>query len=358
MITPNPIQGTFLHAAGGVSASACYLPFHKTKWSWTSFWIIQAFFAWIVVPLALAVITVPNFFSILNEAPSDILIPTFLLGAVYGFGGMSFGYAIRYIGYSLTYTISIGMSAILGTLTPLLISGEMTAFFQKPGANIIIIAMCISLLGIALCGWAGLKKEKEMGEAQQFNMRKGLLLTFLAGVLSAVFNISLEYGQPIADMAAAQGAGHFEGNAKLIVSTSGCFLVNLVWFFVLGIRQKTFNEMTVKGAGGSKNLFLNMIWSALAGTLWCGQFFFYGLGHVMMGSFQFASWVIHMTMLIFFSFIIGVIMNEWKSVSKTTYATLITALIVLCASFFVMSYGTVSGQKELEIADVELQDHP
>ena len=36
--------------------------------------------------------------------------------ALYGFGGMSFGLAIKHVGYSLTYTISIGISAVVGML--------------------------------------------------------------------------------------------------------------------------------------------------------------------------------------------------------------------------------------------------
>ncbi len=56
-----------------------------------------------------------------------------LLGMVYGFGGMAFGYAIKNIGYSLTYTISIGLSAVLGTIIPLLIHGTLVEHFSKPG---------------------------------------------------------------------------------------------------------------------------------------------------------------------------------------------------------------------------------
>jgi L-rhamnose-H+ transport protein len=351
MIVPNPIEGTALHAIGGMSASTCYLPFHKTKqWSWTSFWLVQALFAWIIVPMVLGIVTVPDFFDILWNAPTNVVWGAFLLGACYGFGGMSFGYATRYIGYSLTYTISIGLSAIIGTLTPLLLRGEVTAYFTRPGGNIILIAMVVSMLGVGLCGYAGFRKESEIGVSPSFNMRLGLLLTLIGGILSAVFNISLEYGQPIADMAAQNGAGHFEGNAKLIVSTSGCFVVNLVWFLVLAIKQNNLREMTGENGLGSLAIMKNFLWSAFAGMLWCFQFFFYGLGHVRMGNFQFASWLIHMSMLIFFSFVVGVAMKEWKNVSRSTYIMLITALIILCASFFIMTYGTVKGEAAMEQA--------
>lgn len=342
MITPNPLAGVGLHALGGICASGCYLPFHRTKnWSWVSFWLVQAFFAWILVPLILGIATVPDFFSVLAAAPPGVALGAFLLGGLYGFGGMSFGLATRSIGYSLTYTISIGISAVLGTLIPLMLEGNLVEYFAAPGGDLIALAMGVSLLGLSLCGWAGFRKEKEAGEAAGFNMRKGLVLTILAGLLSAVFNISLEFGQPIADLAAQNGAGQFEGNAKLIVSTSGCFVVNFIWFFILGIRQNTFKEFRPRQQAGSTGLIRNIAWSGAAGTLWCLQFFFYGLGHLRMGNFQFTGWAIHMSMLIFFSYIVGLIMKEWKMVSGRTYALLITGLLVLCFSFILMTLGSM-----------------
>jgi len=262
---------------------------------------------------------------------------------------MSFGLSIKHIGYSLTYTIAIGISAVLGTLTPLLLNGKLVEYFIRPGSAVIITGMLLSVVGVALCGWAGFRKEKDLAKldnkAIKFNMSTGLVLAIIGGVLSAVFNLSLEHGQPIADMAAKNGAGNFEGNAKMIVSTSGCFVVNFIWFIVLGIRQKTLAEFTVsEGLSGSR-IVKNTLWSALAGTLWFVQFLFYGLGHVQMGNYRFISWVLHMSMLIFFSFGIGVIMKEWKNVSRNTYITLIIALLTLVISFVVMTAGSYIGEQ-------------
>jgi L-rhamnose-H+ transport protein len=344
MIIANPLEGIGLHAVGATSASACYLPFHKTKnWSWVSFWLVQALFAWILTPLLLAVLTVPDFFSIIQHTSDQVLIVAFLLGAFYGFGGMSFGFAIRHIGYSLTYTISIGISAVLGTVLPLLLKGNLIGYFSQKGGGVILVGMILAMVGVALCGWAGFSKEKEAGRTAHFNMKAGLALTLIAGVLSGVFNISLEYGQPIADMAAKNGAGIFQGNANLIVSTAGCFLVNVVWFVILGLKQRKLGELKGENSISGSRLAKNFFWSAFAGILWCMQFFFFGLGHVKMGTFRFASWVIHMSMLIFFSFIIGMIMKEWKQSSRKTILTLIIALVVLCGSFCIMTYGSMMG---------------
>jgi len=355
MMAPNPIEGIGLHAVGAAAASTCYLPYHKTrKWSWVSYWLVQSLFAWILTPLALALLTVPDFFAIIRHAPNKVLWLTFIFGAVYGFGGMSFGFATRYIGYSLTYAISIGISAVLGTLLPLMMHGTLDTYFQQPGGHIIAVGMLVAILGVSLCGWAGFKKEQEIKQNSSstgllhFNMRTGLVLAIAAGVLSGIFNIALESGQPIADMAAQNGAGIFEGNAKLIIATSGCFVVNFIWFSVLAFKEKRFKEFSkahykVKADANSglqpAKRFKNLLWSSLGGILWCMQFFFYGLGHVKMGSLQFASWVIHMSMLIFFSFLVGIAMKEWKNVSRQTYGMLIVALITLAISFVIMSYA-------------------
>lgn len=348
-MSPNPLIGTAFHAIGGVSASSCYVPFQKTKqWSWGTFWLVQAMFAWIIMPIVIGVITVPDFFGILHDAPSHAVWMAFLLGAVYGFGSMSFGVSIRYIGYSLTYTLAIGISAIVGTVMPLMIFGGLGEYFSNTGGMIVLVGMIVSIVGVAGCGWAGFRRERE-NNVGQTDLKKsamfiGLVLTIIAGVLSGVFNISLEFGQPISDMAAAHGAGNFEGNAKLIVSTAGCWVVNMVWFLVLGIRKNTLREFTTKSGVKGSTITKNLFWSALAGTMWFLQFFFYGLGHVNMGKFQFASWVLHMSMLIFFSYIIGVIMKEWKSVTKRTYVLLVIALVILVSSFIIIAYGSVLGE--------------
>lgn len=350
MTGSNPIVGTGLHALGGVSASTCYLPFQGTKnWSWGTFWLVQASFAWIIMPIVLGALTVPGYFSILADAPSGPFWGAFLLGGLYGFGGMSFGLAIRHVGYSLTYTISIGISAVVGTILPLMIFGGLTQYFSRPGGGIVLAGMVLSMLGVVVCGWAGFRKERDLAVAQggavQFHMAKGLLLTIVAGVLSGVFNVSLEVGQPIADMAAQNGAGDFQGNAKQILSTAGCFVVNALWFLIAGLKDGTLKEFTGRSGLSGGLRARNTLWSALAGILWSMQFFFYGLGHVQMGSFQFVSWVLHMSMLIFFSYGVGVIMKEWTSVRRSTYGMLVVALALLVVSFVVTSYGSYYGEQ-------------
>jgi len=121
--------------------------------------------------------------------------------------------------------------------------------------------------------------------------------------------------------------------------------VNAIWFLTAGLKDGTLKELTGRSGLSPRLRARNSLWSALAGILWSMQFFFYGLGHVQMGSFQFASWVLHMSMLIFFSFGVGVIMKEWSTVRRSTYGLLVVALVSLVVSFVITSYGSYYGEQ-------------
>lgn len=232
-----------------------------------------------------------------------------------------------------------------------MLDGTLIDQFKNPGGMILLMGMVIALIGVAGCGWAGFQKESDLNSGNGpaadtgFKMNKGLPLAIFAGLLSAVFGISLSIGQPIADIAASHGAGHFEGNSNLILSTTGCAVTNLIWFIVLGIRTGTIKELKLNNGLPRRRTYKNYLLAILSGVLWYMQFFFYGLAHVRMGLFQFASWVLHMSMLIFFSFIVGILLKEWRNVTNKTYVLLIIALVILISSFIIMTWGSVKAEE-------------
>ena len=110
MITANPILGTMLHAVGATSAAVCYTPQKQVKgWSWQTYWMTQALFCWLLLPIIGAMLTIPELWQVLQEAPTNAMWHSFLLGAAYGIGGTAFGIAIRYVGFSLTYALAVAL---------------------------------------------------------------------------------------------------------------------------------------------------------------------------------------------------------------------------------------------------------
>lgn len=341
------IAGVLYHAVGASSASLCYTPEKKVNgWSWQTYWMAQAFICWLVLPIVVAFITIPNLMSVLQQAPSSAMLKSFFLGMAYGVGGTAFGIAIRYVGFSLTYAIAVGISCVLGTILPPLVNGTLATVLKSGGANFLITGMCLGAAGIALCGLAGRKKEIDLEKNKDtkttFSLAKGLPLCLLAGLLSALYGFSIDQGQPIADIAAANGAGNFQSNVIYIFSNSGAFVTTLLYCLYLHNKEKTFSEYTKPNNNGT-GLSVNYLMALLTGFLWYGQFFFYGLGHVRMGSYKFTSWAIHMIMLVLFSTVAGLIMKEWKTCSVKTKQILAGALVVLVVAVLLLTYGNYLG---------------
>lgn len=344
MIPTSPLLGTAFHAVGAFLAALCYTPQKRINgWSWQSYWLIQAAFCWFLLPIIGAWLTIPELGAVLRDAPRSALLVPFLLGGAYGVGGTAFGISIRYIGFSLTYAIAVGLSTVLGTLIPPLVKGTLAATLSKPGAGWVIGGIVVGMIGIAFAGAAGRMKERDLGASATlagFSLAKGLTLSMLAGVLSAVYGFALEAGEPVADLAASHGAGVFRGNVVYIFSNSGAFLTTAIYCLWLHRKHRTLGEVIELPAGREKAaLPLNWAMAVLTGCLWYGQFFFYNLGHVRMGDYQFTSWAIHMIMLILFSMLVGAILREWRGSRLATKLAVAVAVLVLAGAVLSLTYG-------------------
>jgi L-rhamnose-H+ transport protein len=353
MVEASPFLGIGLHAVGGFFAATCYTPQKGVKaWSWQTYWLAQASFCWLLLPILGAALTIPELGTVLAEAPTEAMRNSFLLGAAYGIGGTAFGIAIRHIGFSLTYAIAVGLSSVLGTLVPPIIKGTFGDILAKTGSGWVFAGVAVGATGIALCGLAGRLKEVDLRDRQDgapsFNLTKGLFLSVLAGFLSAVYGFALEAGDPIAKVAARHGAGVFEGNVVYIFSNSGAFLTTAAYCIWLGLRNRSFGEFGGTAAGGEPGrapLLRNWLLSATTGLFWYGQFFFYNLGHVRMGTFKFSSWAIHMIMLVLLSSLVGVAFREWRGCRPRTRAAITGALLVLVSAVLLLTYGNHLGEQ-------------
>ncbi len=376
--------GISLHAVGACCASLCYVPQKRTTgWSWQTYWLAQAVVCWVLMPIIGALITIPHLFAVLSEAPTNAMLSSFLLGMAYGIGGTAFGIAIRYVGFSLTYAIAVGISCVFGTLLPPLVHGTLSTILSGSGSTLIMIGIAIGAMGIALCGLAGRSKEKGMIKTSltTFSLAKGLPLCFLAGILSAVYGFALDQGQPIAAVAAKYGAGNFQGNVIFLFANTGAFCSTLIYCLYLHKKNHTFKEYLkvpmrkglargggVIGVASQHNVRLipaddnspetvniapdnqkqgkagfYFLMSALTGVLWYSQFFFYLIAHIHMGNYKFTSWAIHMIMLVLFSTVAGLAMKEWANCNKKTINTLALALGVLVTAVLILTYGNYMG---------------
>jgi L-rhamnose-H+ transport protein len=377
---PNPLVGVIYHWIGGLASASNFIPFRPIKrWSWEIYWIIQGFAAWIVAPLVLAALLVPDLVSVLHEAPAATLWRTTVWGALWGIGGLTFGLAIRYLGIALGYAIALGFCTAFGTLMPPIFSGQIVAISGTTGGRVILLGVAICMVAIAVNGLAGYSKEKEvpaeekaaLGE-RDYSFGKGLAVAVFAGIMSSCFAYGLTAGKSIAIIARAQleskgRADLWQNLPVLVVVLWGGFFTNLIWSAILIIRNHSatqflgapgINPMGASAASGEtlmeldprlpasaalrltpRTLFNNYILASLAGVIWYFQFFFYSMGQTLMGKYDFSSWTLHMASIIIFATLWGIVLKEWRDTSRRTKLLVTCGLFLLIASTVVVGYG-------------------
>jgi L-rhamnose-H+ transport protein len=371
-------------------------------WSWESYWIIGGLFSWLIVPPLAAWLTIPNFSEIIAATPASVIGYTFLFGLLWGIGGLTYGLGVRYLGVALGSSVILGLCMVFGSLIPSvyyqlfpeqgkdtisMIAGSKWGLF-------VLLGLVVCIIGIILCGKAGIMKERELNDntpsakpgqtvkklapepvaeeaavagigyrheaydeiAEQpstsahgapsgnieYKFGLGLTVAIISGVLSACFNFGLEAGNSMATvanenwMAANPGQGEFlfQNNVTYVVLLWGGLTTNFIWCMILNARNKTFGDY-----GNKKSpLVRNYLLSALAGTTWFLQFFFYGMGESRLGNGA-SSWILHMSFIILIANMWGLISKEWKDVSPKTRTTLFIGVATIILAVLIVGYG-------------------
>jgi L-rhamnose-H+ transport protein len=388
----NPFLGVVFHWLGGLASGSFYVPYKGVKkWAWEVYWLVGGFFSWIICPWVLATLMTNDPIGVLRQQSMTTLWWTYFFGAMWGFGGLTFGLTMRYLGMSLGMGVALGYCAAFGTLLPPIFKSFLPSVpvpetiaqiaATTPG-QVTLGGVAVCLLGIGIAALAGLTKEKEMPAEEkkkaiaEFNFRKGILVATFSGIMSACFSFALTAGNPIGEASKAAGTSTlWTGLPKLIVVLLGGFTTNFVWCVLLNIKNKTGyqyfcstlrhasptrNEETIietavdapseevveqapHGAADGDNrvpMLANYFFSALAGTTWYFQFFFYTMGETQMGKFGFASWTLHMASIIIFSTMWGWIFHEWKGSSKKAHRLIASGIAALILSTIIIGFGT------------------
>lgn len=352
------ILGIIYHFIGGVASGSFYVPYKKVKgWSWETYWLTGGLFSWLIVPPLAAWLTIPGFADIISQASFDTLFWTFFWGSLWGIGGLMYGLGMRYLGMSLGNSVLLGFTSAFGALAPPIyydlanVPGKITfsELLANTWGNVVLIGVVLCLLGIYICGKAGYQKEKELPEekkkesVKEFNLKKGLIICILSGILSAGFNYGIEAGAPMADAAnQIWKAAHpteninflFRNNVIYIVLLWGGLTTNLIWCLILHIRNRSFGDYTNR----KTPLLRNFIFCAIAGTTWFLQYLFYGMGESKLGNGS-SSWILHMAFIILVANCWGFALKEWSGVSKKTRNTIVLGIFIIILAVVVVGYG-------------------
>jgi L-rhamnose-H+ transport protein len=344
------ILGIIFHTIGGISSGSFYMPYKKVKgWAWENYWLVGGLFSWLIVPPIAAYLTIPNFMDIISAADGTVKSFTYLMGLLWGIGGLTYGLGVRYLGMSLGNSVILGFCSAFGALVPSIYYNfyptankkSLTDMMATSGGQMVLLGVLVCLIGIAISGKAGMMKENELTEEQkkdsvsEFSMVKGLIIAIVSGILSSFFSFGIETGKPMAEEAVRLGSDKlFQNNVTYIIILWGGLTTNLIWCLYLHFKNKTFGDYVKADTPiGS-----NVLFCALAGTMWFLQFFFYGMGESKLGN-NASSWILHMATIILTANCWGLYLKEWKEVSDKTFRTFVIGIITILASIFLVGIG-------------------
>jgi len=361
------ILGVLFHFIGGFASGSFYIPYKKVKgWHWESYWIVGGIFSWLIVPPLAAWLTIPGFTEIIESTGLSTLFITFFFGLLWGIGGLTYGLGVRYLGVSLGSSIILGLCMVFGALIPSIyydfspVAGKDTfgAMIGSDWGLIVLAGLVVCILGIIICGKAGVMKEKQLKAAgsdshgmdvkTEYKFALGMFVSIVSGVLSACFNFGLEAGQSMGAVAneawkaahPEQGEFLFRNNVIYVVLLWGGLTTNFIWCMILNARNKTFGDYTNK----KTPLASNYMFAALAGTTWFLQFFFYGMGESKLGNGP-SSWILHMAFIILVANMWGIILKEWKGVSKKTARTIAVGILTIILAVIIVGIGNNRHEK-------------
>jgi L-rhamnose-H+ transport protein len=126
----------------------------------------------------------------------------------------------------------------------------------------------------------------------------------------------------------------YQNNVTYVVLLWGGLATNFTWCMILNVRNKSFSDYADKASP----LINNYIFSALAGTTWFLQFFFYGMGESKLGNGA-SSWILHMAFIILIANMWGLVLKEWKGAGRKTKTVITIGIVTIILSVMLVGYG-------------------
>ena len=312
------------------------LPLKYSKhWKWENTWLLFSGLSLVIIPWLLAAFTIPNWPGIYTTIDPAQLGVCFLFGAGWGIAQVMFGLSVVRLGVALAYAIVIGLGALLGTLTPLLLKHREA--IRGPNGGLILGGIALMVGGIVACCVAGRDRERSLARGTARTRRNGyvmgLTIALIAGFLAPMLNYSLAFGEGIRD--AALRSGSTAANASYCVwpiALAGGLVANAGYSIYLLNRHKSWIRFRTSTT--------DALLSVLMAVLWMGAVAVYGMGASYLGRLGTSiGWALFQIFMIGTANMSGVFTGEWKGAGHKANITLGAGLVMLAIATSVIAYA-------------------
>ena len=326
------LAGIGWHTLGAAMGASFYAPIEKVKkWSWETTWAVAGLFSWVLLPIGVSLWLLPHFGAFYASLNPHWILEVVLFGAMWGVGNVSYGLTMRHLGMSLGIGVAIGVTLVVGTMVPPFLHGKGAVLFTTRSGLLTITGVVVALIGIAIVSAAGHQKEVQMGkEAEEFNVKLGLILAILCGIFSSGMSFALDAATPIRTAAEQVGVSPLYALLpSYVLIMGGGGVVNFIYCFTrLGFKKDISLRRDMSQTRGT--ISKNAAMAAAGGIMWYLQFFFYdwGLANIPQ-RLSYVNWMLHMSIYVLCGGLVGLALGEWKGVTARPVRLLWVGIVVI-----------------------------
>ena len=145
----------------------------------------RGFFSWIICPSAFACFMTNDLVGVIKQQSASTLWWTYFFGVLWGFGGLTFGLTMRYLGMSLGMGVALGYCAAFGTLVPpifksimpsLPVGASIVEIAQSSSGQVTLAGVGVCLVGIAIAALAGFTRNGKCPKNKRRRSSRNLVL--------------------------------------------------------------------------------------------------------------------------------------------------------------------------------------
>jgi len=333
------------HIVGASMAASFYAPIERVKkWSWETTWAVAGIFSWVLLPIGVSLVLLPNFHSFYAQMATSVLLKVALFGAMWGVGNVSYGLTMRYLGMSLGIGVAIGVTLVVGTLVPPLAHGQAAMLFTTRSGLITMSGVLVALIGVGMVSWAGHQKELQMkGHLEEFNVGLGLSLAVLCGIFSSGMSFAIDAAQPMQTAALSLHINPlYAALPSYVIIMGGGAVINFAYCFIrLAVlpRLSLRNDLHLPRPTLARNALL----ASTAGIMWYLQFFFYAWGAANIPRhLSYVNWMLHMSIYVLCGSLVGLALGEWADVKTRSLRLLWAGVLVIVVAANLVGLGMAS----------------
>ena len=339
------IAGIGWHVVGASMAASFYAPIEKVRrWSWETTWALAGLFSWILLPIGVSLVLLPDFRGFYASTDPHLLMKVALFGAMWGVGNVSYGLTMRHLGMSLGIGVAIGVTLIVGTLVPPLMHGQGAMLFTTKSGLLTMAGVVVALVGVAIVSYAGHQKEKRLaGEIAEFNLSLGLMLAVLCGIFSSGMSFAIDAAKPMEAAALHLGVNPlYAALPSYVFIMGGGAVINLGYCF---IRLAALPQLSLRADLGQPRttLMKNAALASAGGIMWYLQFFFYAWGASNIPPrLSYVNWMLHMSIYVLCGGLVGLALGEWSEVEGRPIRLLWAGIVVIIVAANLVGLGMAS----------------